>query len=100
MKLPNVTINYSCFNNPEWLKARDNIIAGLSAVDKSIPYYVEGTARAEVLTWNINKGSMRVRLIESAEYPIYKKEMGKITTDLTDKALLEEYPELANMFAD
>ena len=90
MQLPNVTVIYSCFKNPEYIPG--------TKIGEGPKYYIAAKARAEVLQWNINKGSMRVRLIESDEFPLYKKSMGKITSDLSDRALLEEYPELEKFF--
>ena len=67
--LPKVVIKYHSFSNPEYIEYIRNR-KGDNPPDACISEYV----MAEVLQWNINKGSMRIRLVESKEFPFYKWE--------------------------
>ena len=53
-------------------------------------YYVRREVLCEVVSWHIEKGSMRVRLLNDDGTP-YRESGRRVTKDVADNALREDY---------
>ncbi len=83
-KLPRVRVVYSFFRNPEWEAYRQ--AGGEWNGPEEPAFYVPKETLAEVLVWNINSGTIRVRILNE-DGTVYKDGRA-VTFDCPDDVLL------------